>query len=125
MLILLSLSAGPFVRTTHRSVICWAHKQHRVNFLLGENPLRLDRKDVIAGQPIKRVREFLRTYRDGRPDLDSIAEFFGTKPDVAMVISAAMIERGLIAPAHPKNGTRDRRSIRSPIWEFDLRPLGC
>jgi hypothetical protein len=29
--------------------------------------MRLDRKDVVGGQPIKRVRDFLRTYRDDRP----------------------------------------------------------
>jgi len=80
--------------------------------------VRLDRKVIIAGQPIKRVRDFLRSYRDGRPAPDAVIEFFDTDPDTANAIIGAMVARGLIAEA-PEPW--DRRPVVYTVTELGVR----
>jgi DNA-binding MarR family transcriptional regulator len=80
--------------------------------------MRLDRKDIIAGQPIKRVRDFLRMYRDRRPAPDAVIEFFDTDLDTANVIIGAMVERGLVAEA-PEPW--DRRPVVYAVTELGIR----
>jgi len=80
--------------------------------------MRLDRKGSIGGRPVKQVRDFLRRYRDGRPDSESVIEFFDTDLDAANAIIGAMIERGLIAEA-PEPW--DRRPVVYEVTELGVR----
>lgn len=81
--------------------------------------MRLDRKEIIAGQPIKLVREFLRTYRNGRPDPKAIAEFFHTVLAHANTIAATLIERRLIENAAPRSW--DQRPVVYAVSDLGVR----
>ena len=63
--------------------------------------MRLDRHGIISGQPIKRVRDFLRRrLGDNRlVGRERIAEFFGTKPRATATLIQALLKRGLIEPS--------------------------
>jgi len=80
--------------------------------------MRLDRKEIIAGQPIKRVRDFLRKYGDCRPGPRAALEFFETNHVTAKAIIDAMAERGLIAEA-PES--RDRRPVVYAVTDLGVR----
>jgi DNA-binding MarR family transcriptional regulator len=80
--------------------------------------MRLDRKGIIGGQPIKQVRDFLRRYRDDRPAPDAVMEFFDADHDAANAIIGGMIERGLIAEA-PEPW--DRRPVVYAVTELGVR----
>src|SRR5262245_37212063 len=58
--------------------------------------MRLDRKEMICGQPIKRVRDFLRRLSDREWPSETIGDFFATQPAETTGLIAAMIERGWI-----------------------------
>ena len=81
--------------------------------------MRLDRREIIGGQPIKLVRKFLRTYRNGRADPEAIAEFFEIKTEHATSIAAISIERGLIEKAAPESW--DRRPVVYAVSDLGVR----
>jgi hypothetical protein len=83
-----------------------------------EGIMRLDRKGIIGGQPIRRVRDFLRRYRDGRPDPDAVVEFFDIDLQAVNALVGAMVEQGLIIEA-PEPW--DRRPVVHAVTELGVR----
>jgi predicted nucleotidyltransferase len=62
--------------------------------------MRIDKNDKISGQPIKRVRDFLRRLDDGhRWPKSNIAKFFNITPSGADEIIQEMLSARLLEPS--------------------------
>ena len=68
--------------------------------------MQLDRHETIAGQPIKRVRDFLRSLRDQSWRPEAIADFFGThlEPQATAILIETLLGRRLIEPCEHHDG---------------------
>jgi len=64
--------------------------------------MRLDRSERIAGQPVKKVRDFLRYLDSGDMHPDGIARRFGLRDATALVTE--LVKRGLLAPYERRPG---------------------
>ena len=81
--------------------------------------MRLDRNEIIGGQPIRRVRDFIRVNRDARPTPQEVISFFKTSRVAASAIIKAMMDRGLITTAAPE--ARDPRKEVYTITDLGVR----
>jgi predicted nucleotidyltransferase len=68
--------------------------------------MRISRTDKVAGQPIKRVRHFLRCLREEAWSRVAIAEFFGVSPKNADAIIKVMLTSKIIERSPPEKGDR-------------------
>jgi predicted transcriptional regulator len=81
--------------------------------------VRLDRNEIIGGQPIRRVRDFIRMNRDARPAPTEVISFFNTSRVTASAIINAMMDRGLITKAAPE--AWDRRKEVYAVTDLGVR----
>lgn len=57
--------------------------------------IRINRTQTISGEPIKRVRDFLRHHRDGSWSNEAVSLYFKLNDAAAFMLSHAMVEQGL------------------------------
>jgi predicted transcriptional regulator len=81
--------------------------------------MRLDRNEIIGGQPIRRVRDFIRMNRDARPAPSEVISFFKTNRVTARAIIDAMMNQGLITRAAPE--AWDRRKEVYTVTDLGVR----
>ena len=64
--------------------------------------MRIDRSETIAGQPIKKIRDFLRRLSGLSYSVEGIEDYFSLTPDAAATLIFELCARNLLEPTEAR-----------------------